>query len=334
MRAGYYERLGDPRETVRVGEMPAPRPGPGEVSVRIQVSAINPSDLKRATGWAGAPMAHARVIPNNDGAGVIDAIGENVPATLIGQRVWVYEATLQGPKQGTAAEYCVVPVEFAVPLPDQADFSFGACLGVPAMTAHRAVFSEGPVAGKTVLVAGGAGSVGRFAVQFAAWGGAHVIATVGSQEKADTARAAGADEVFLYSDPDLAEKIMRCAQSGPSGGVDHVAEVHFRDNVFLDAQVLKPNGSVSLYGSSGDPNETPTVPMRDLLRKGINVRWVMVYALPAEPRAAALRDIERAIIEGGISPLVAKRYKLADLAEAMAHVGVAGAGGKVLVDIA
>jgi NADPH2:quinone reductase len=333
MRAGYYERLGDPQEIIQVGEVATPRPGPGEVLVRIRVAGINPSDLKRATGWSGAPMAHARVIPVNDGAGVIDAIGDDLPATLIGQRVWVYEATLVGPKQGTAAQYCVVPVEYAVPLPDNADFSFGACLGVPAMTAHRAVFSEGPVDGKTVLVAGGAGSVGRFAVQFAAWRGAHVIATVGSEEKAAIARDAGADAVFLYTDPDLAAKITACAAAGPSGGVDHVAEVHFRDNIALDAKVLKTNGSVSLYGSSSDTGEQPVVPMRDLLRKGINLRWVMVYALPAGPRAAALRDVERAIIEGGITPLVAARYPLDELAKAMAEVGVGGTGGKVLIDI-
>ncbi|MCC2097340.1 MAG: NADPH:quinone reductase [Hyphomicrobiales bacterium] len=333
MHAGYYERLGDPREIVEVGSVPVPRPGAGEVLVRIHVSGINPSDLKRATGWAGAPMAHPRVIPNNDGAGVIDAIGDGLPATLIGQRVWVYEATLVGQKQGTAAQYCAVPAEYAIPLPENADFSFGACLGVPAMTAHRAVFSEGPVEGKTVLVAGGAGSVGRFAVQFAAWGGAYVIATAGSPEKAEIAREAGADEVFLYTDPDLAGKIMACAAATPAGGVSHVVEVDFRDNIALDATVLDTNGSVSLYGSSGDPDEQPVVPMRDLLRKGINLRWVMVYALDRQARAAALRDIERAIIEGGITPLVAARYSLDDLAGAMAAVGVAGTGGKVLVDI-
>jgi NADPH:quinone reductase len=218
-------------------------------------------------------------------------------------------------------------------LPGNADFSFGACLGVPALTAHRAVFSEGPIEGKTVLVAGGAGSVGRFAVQFAAWAGAHVIATVGSEEKAKIARDAGADAVFLYSDPELAEKIIDCAAVAPGGGVSHVAEVHFRDNIALDAKVLKPNGSISLYGSSDDPDEHPAVPMRDLLRKGINVRWVMVYALEQQPRAAALRDVERAIIEGGITPLVAARYRLDDLAQAMARVGVGGTGGKVLIDI-
>jgi len=333
VRAGFYERLGDPLDIIQVGELPTPRPGPGEVRVRMHVSGINPSDLKRATGWSGAPMAHQQAIPCNDGAGVIDSIGEGLPATLIGQQVWVYEATLVGPNQGTAAQYCVVPAAYAIPLPDKADFSFGACLGVPAMTAHRAVFSEGSVEGKTVLVSGGAGSVGRFAVQFAAWGGAYVIATVGSEKNAAIAREAGADAVFLYTDPDLASKILACAEDAPSGGVDHVAEVHFRDNIALDARILSPNGSVSLYGSSDDPQEQPVVPMRDLLRKGINVRWVMVYALSQAPRAAALRDIERAIMEGAITPLVAARYKLDNLVQAMAQVGVGGTGGKVLVDI-
>lgn len=333
MKAGFYERTGAPQDIIQIGDLPTPRPGAGQVRVKIHVSGINPSDLKRATGWAGAPMAHPRVIPNNDGAGVIDAIGDGVAATRIGERVWVYEATLVGQKQGTAAEYCVVPSEYAVPLPEKADFSFGASLGVPAMTAHRAVFSEGPVEGKTVLVAGGAGSVGRFAVQFARWGGAHVIATAGSDEKAEIARAAGAQEVFSYRSSTLAQDIARYAAQTDSGGIDHVVEVHFRDNIALDAQILKTNGSVSLYGSSDDANERPAVPMRDLLRKGINLRWVMVYALAREQRAAAIHDIERAIREGAITPLVAKRYKLDNLAQAMAFVGVAGSGGKVLVDI-
>lgn len=334
MKAGYYERLGPPHEIITVGDMPDPRPGPREVRVKIHVSGINPSDLKRCTGWSGAPMAHPRVIPNNDGAGTIDAIGEGVPATRIGERVWVYEATLVGQKQGTAAEFCVAPAEYAIVLPEKADFAFGACLGVPAMTAHRAVFSEGPVSGKTVLVSGGAGSVGRFAVQFARWGGAHVIATAGSPQSMEIARAAGAHAVLDYKDPDLAAQIAAIAAKTDSGGVDHVAEVHFAANIATDAQVLKPNGSVSLYGSSDDPNEQPAVPMRDLLRKGINLRWVMVYALAPQPRAAALHDIERAIMEGAITPLVARSYGLDDLAEAMASVGVAGTGGKVLVDVA
>lgn len=334
MRAAYFERLGDPLDIIRIGEVETPLPGPGEVRVRIHVCGLNPSDVKRATGWAGAPMAHPRAIPCNDGAGVIDAIGEGLPATLIGQRVWVYEATLVGRKQGTAAEFCVVPAEYAIHLPDDADFSFGASLGVPAMTAHRAVFAEGPVEGKTVLVAGGAGSVGRFAVQLARWGGAHVIATAGSAEKVEIALQAGADDAFLYTDPDLAEKIAARAEQTPAGGIDHVVETHLRANIGLDIRILKTNGSLAVYGSSDDPNEEVRAPMRDLLRKGLTLRWVMVYALAPEPRALALRDIERAIMEEAITPLVARRFGLADLAAAMTHVGIAGAGGKVLVDIA
>jgi len=334
MRAAYYERLGDPSDIIRIGEVETPLPGPGEVRVRMHVCGLNPSDVKRASGWAGAPMAHPRVIPCNDGAGVVDAIGDGLPATLIGQRVWVYEATLVGRKQGAAAEYCVVPADYAIHLPDDADFSFGACLGVPAMTAHRGVFAEGSVEGKTVLVAGGAGSVGRFAVQFARWGGAHVIATAGSAEKAEIALQAGANDVFLYTESGLAEKIAARAAQTPAGGVDHVVETHFRDNIDIDIRVLKTNGTVAIYGSSDDPNEEVRAPMRDLLRKGLTLRWVMVYALAPEPRALALRDIERAIMEGAITPLVARRFSLAELAAAMTHVGVAGAGGKVLVDIA
>ena len=333
MRAGWYEKLGDPKATVEVGEFETPSPGPGEVRVRVHVSAINPSDVKRATGWSGAPMAHPRVIPNNDGAGVIDAVGAGVPASRVGERVWVYEATLVGRKQGTAAEFCVMPQDYAIALPANADFAFGAQIGVPALTAHRCLFADGAVKGLTVLVAGGAGSVGRFAVQLAKWGGAHVIATAGSPAQMAIAKAAGAGEVLNYREADIAARLKAAGAKSPSGGIDRVVEVNFNANVGLDADVVKTNGSVSIYGSSGDRDEQPVVPMRPLLSKAINLRWVMVYALAPDPRAQAIADVTRAIAEGAITPLAAERFPLARLADAMASVGVQGRGGKVLVDV-
>lgn len=333
MRAGWYEKLGEPRDIIAVGETPTPEPGPGEVRVRMHVSGINPSDIKRATGWSGAAMAHPKVIPNNDGAGVIDAVGEGVDKGRIGERVWVYEATLVGRKQGTAAEYCVMPDAYAIRLPDNADFAFGAQIGVPALTAHRCIFADGPVRGLTVLVAGGAGSVGRFAVQLAKWGGAHVIATAGSPAQMAIAKAAGADVVLNYKEPDLAARIKAAAASTPSGGVDRVCEVHFLANVAMDADVLKTNGSVSIYGSSGNRDEQPIVPMRALLGKGINLRWVMVYALAPDPRRQAIADVNAAIASGALTPHAVETFPLDRLAEAMSSVGVAGRGGKVLVTI-
>lgn len=333
MRAGWYEKLGDPRQIITVGEMETPAPGPGEVRVRIHVSGINPSDLKRATGWSGAPMAHPRVIPNNDGAGVIEAVGEGVDPSRIGERVWVYEATLVGRKQGTAAEFCVMPSDYAIRLPDNADFAFGAQIGVPALTAHRCIFADGPVKGLTVLVAGGAGSVGRFAVQLAKWGGATVIATAGSPAQMEVAQAAGADVVLNYKEPDLAARIKAAAARTPSGGVDRVCEVHFMANVAMDADVLKTNGSVSIYGSSGDRDEQPVVPMRPLLGKGVNLRWVMVYALAPEPRRQAIEDVTAAIASGALTSRAVETFPLARLADAMASVGVVGRGGKALVEI-
>lgn len=278
-------------------------------------------------------MANARVTPNNDGAGVIDEVGEGVSPARIGERVWVYEATLVGRRQGTAAEFCVIPAAYAINLPANADFSFGATLGVPAITAHRCVFADGPVRGLTVLVAGGAGSVGRYGVQLAKWGGARVIATAGSPEQMAIAKAAGADEVLNYREPDLAGRIRAAGALTHSGGVDRVVEVHFRDNVALDAEILKTNGSVSIYGSSMDRNEQPVVPVRGLLGKAINLRWVMVYALAPGPRAQAIADISQAITDGALSPVVAARYALSELPQAMVKVGVGGVGGKILIDI-
>ena len=333
MRAGWYEKIGEPADIVTVGEIETPIPGPGEVRVRIHVSGINPSDLKRATGWSGAPMAHPRVTPNNDGAGVIDAVGEGVATARIGERVWVYEATLVGRKQGTAAEYCILPQAYAVQLPGNADFAFGAQIGVPALTAHRCVFADGPVKGLTVLVAGGAGSVGRFAVQIAKWGGAHVIATAGSPAQMAIAKAAGAHEVLNYREPDLAARIKAAAAKTPSGGVDRVVEVQFMANVAMDAEVLKTNGSVSIYGSSDNRDEQPVVPMRVLLGKGVNLRWVMVYALAPQPRKQAIEDVTAAIAAGALTPHAVESFPLEKLADAMASVGVVGRGGKVLVEV-
>src|SRR5262245_21403278 len=191
MRAAWYERKGAAREVLQVSEMPIPEPGPGEVRVRVAVSGINPSDTKGRGIWRGqTEMPYPRIIPHQDGSGVIDAVGAQVLASRVGERVWIYEAQ-RGRAFGTAAAYVVVPSSHAVHLPEEVSFVDAACLGVPAMTAHRCLFADGPIAGKTVLVTGAAGGVGQYAVQLAKWGGATVLATVSSDEKAEQARTIG-----------------------------------------------------------------------------------------------------------------------------------------------
>ena len=331
MRAAFYDSLGGP-DVLQVGELPTPLPGPGEVRVRVHVSAVNPSDSKRRAGWGGAVMPHARLVPHNDGSGVIDAVGTGVDGARVGERVWVYEATIHN-AFGTAAEYVVVPASYAVRMPEGVGFDIGASLGVPAMTAHRAVFGGGPVDGRTVLVAGGAGSVGRFAVQLARWGGAQVIATAGSPAQAEVARQAGAAAVFSYRDADLAERIEAAAKATPSGGVDRIVEVQIGSNIDVDARVIRPNGTIVSYATSDDAAERPAFPLRPLLTKGITVQWILVYTMLQAAKDQAAADLTRALKDGAISAVVAARFPLRDIAQAHARVGVGGAGGKVLVNI-
>lgn len=226
MLAAWYERNGAARDVLTLGEMPDPVAGPGEVVVRILASGVNPSDVKSRQGTRG-PMAFPRVIPQSDGAGIIVAAGEGVAASRVGQRVWVYNAQWQRPF-GTAAELVALPAAMAMPLPESVSYAAGACLGIPASTAHHAVFADGPVARKTVLVTGGAGAVGHYAIQLARWGGARVLATASSAEKAEHAGEAGAEAVFNYRSEDVAAKVM-AATAG--AGVDRIVEVDLGANL-------------------------------------------------------------------------------------------------------
>jgi NADPH:quinone reductase-like Zn-dependent oxidoreductase len=269
-------------------------------------------------------------VPNNDGAGIVDAVGAGV-ALKPGQRVWVFEASREG-RTGTAAELAVLPEGLVVPLPDRADFDFGASLGVPAMTAHRCVFADGPVKGKTILVSGGAGSVGRFCVQLAKWAGAHVIATAGSEKTMATAREAGADAVLSYRDPELAAKLAAAGAASPSKRIDRIVEVAAA-NLAMDAVLVAPNGHIAIYAFSDDADEIAAAPARVLLQKAITVRWVLVYIMPEEVKRQAAADINQAIEEGALTPLIGQRFPLGKIEEAQEVVGILGSGGKVLLEI-
>src|SRR5215213_11832487 len=164
MRAVWYDRQGPAAEVLQVGDLPDPEPGEGEVRVRLRFSGINPGDTKKRRGWLGSEMPYPRVIPHSDGAGVIDQVGTGIDTGRVGQRVWVYNAQSYR-AFGTAAEYVVVPDRLAVDLPNEVGEETGACLGIPGITAHRAVFAGGPIRGATVLVHGALGGVGSLAAQ-------------------------------------------------------------------------------------------------------------------------------------------------------------------------
>jgi NADPH2:quinone reductase len=285
MRAAWYEKNGPAREVLVVGEMPTPSPGPGEVLVRLATSGVNPSDWKTRSG--SRPMVAPRVIPHSDGAGTIEAVGAGVDAARVGERVWIWNGQWKRPF-GTAATHIALPAAQAVRLPDGTSFEAGACLGIPALTAWRAVQVDGGVAGQSVLVAGGAGAVGHYAVQMAKLlGAAQVIATVSSPEKAAIAREAGADAVIDYRAEDVAARVK--ALTG-GRGVDRVAEVDLAANAALLPQVIASEGLCVCYGSGQAAAALPFGPM---IMSGAAVRFFIVYELSDQARRAGLAQLTR-----------------------------------------
>jgi NADPH2:quinone reductase len=326
MKAVWYERTGLAEEVLVMGEMPTPSPGPGEVRVKLHASGVNPSDCNRRRG-AGYAMEYPRVIPNSDGAGIVDQIGEGVPGSLLHQRVWLYNGQ-RGRAFGTAAEYIALPADLISPLPEQIDFADGACLGIPAMTAHRCVFADGAVTGQTVLVTGGAGAVGHYAIQLAKWGGARVVATVSSDLKAEHARAAGADAIINYQIEDVVARIMDATEGE---GVDRIVEVDFGANLPVAVGVLKLNGTLASYASVG--NREPTFPYSGLSRNNITLHLVVLNNCPYAARRQAQRDITRWVGTGQGVHRVWKEYPLAETAHAHKAVESGGKLGTVVVTI-
>ena len=325
MRAAWYTKLGSAGDVLEVGEREMPVPGPGEVRVRVRTSGINPVDVKRRAGGRGA-LASTLVVPHFDGAGVIDQVGDGVDPGRLGNRVWIYEAQW-GSDLGTAAEFATVPESRAVPLPANASFMDGACLGIPALTAHRCVYGDGPVEGQTVLVTGGAGAVGAYAIQCARLGGARVLSTVSADEKTRIARAAGADVVINYREEDVAARVMELTEGE---GLDRIVEVEMGGNLDASIEMLKANGVISAYASEGEPQ--PAVPFYTLLYKNLTVRFELVFLMPEEAKQRAVEDLTKWLTEGELRHTVADRFALENIVAA--HEAVeSGPLGKVLIDL-
>lgn len=323
MKAVWYERNGH-ADILEYGEMPDPEPGPGEVRVRVIASGVNPSDWKRRQGLTNK-IEFPRVIPNQDGAGLIDAVGSGVPQSRIGERVWLFESQFARPF-GTGAEYTVQPGGHAVRLPENTSFEMGAGLGVPAMTAHRCVFADGPVTGKTVLVTGGAGAVGHSAIQQAKLGGATVISTVSSPEKGKIATAAGADHIINYRDGDTAAQIFDVTDGQ---GVDHIVEVDMAANFAVSQEVLRSSGVLAVY--SAGSAQGPSVPLK-FRSTNVTVRMVLVYDMPEPAKTAAINDITTWLEHGRLTGFEGPHFPLEQLKDA--HLAVeGGAIGKVTVGV-
>jgi NADPH2:quinone reductase len=317
MRAAVYRGTGAARDVLRVEEVARPEPGPGEVLVRVRASGVNPTDFKARSG-ATARTVDEFQVPHHDGAGVIEA---GVAPARVGERVWVWLAAF-GRRWGTAAEYTVVPARQAVPLPDGVSFELGASLGVPALTAHRCLFADGPVAGKAVLVAGGAGAVGHFAIELAKHAGGRVVTTVSSPEKAELAAKAGADLVVNYRDADAAGQVAAFAPV-----MDRVVEVALGVNLSLDLAVSGPPTVVVSYAADGPD---PVLPVRACMSANVTLRFVLLYGVPAGALDAAVAGVSEALAAGALTELPARRFPLGEIAAAH-EAAERGVTGKVLV---
>ncbi|RYY84983.1 MAG: NADPH:quinone reductase [Comamonadaceae bacterium] len=309
MQAAFYTRNGPDADVFTVGDQPTPEPGPGEVRVRIRASGANPSDWKTRKGGPGRKLIAPLIVPHSDGAGDIDAVGDGVPASRIGERVWIWNGQWKRPF-GTAAEFIALPSEQAVALPANVSYDEGACMGIPGLTALQAVRLADPQPGMTVLVQAGAGSVGHYAVQMAKLRGATVVATVSSEAKAAHARAAGADHTIDYRRDDVAARV---AEITGGKGVDCIIEMDVAANAAKYPTMLRPHGTVVVYGMSA---LEATLPTMWLMQNSITLKFFLVYELSATDRAACVQELGALLAAGKLQHTIALRLPLADVARA------------------
>jgi NADPH:quinone reductase len=324
MKAAWYEKQGSAREVLTVGEMPDPAPSTGEIRIRISASGINPGDIKKRQDSFGLGMAYPRVIPHSDGAGRVDQVGEGVPREWVGRSVWCFGAQSYRPF-GTAAEFTVIPLQQVVLLPENVSMEQGACLGIPGITAHRAVHVGGPVDGRTVLVQGAGGAVGQCAVQLARFAGARVIGTVRSSSDEEIARQAGANEV-LQGNQDLVARVKTLAPRG----VDYIVEVAFGANIDADLELLAMGGSIASYATDA---ATPKIPFWQLVFKNVRLFFLGSDDFPIDAKMAAAQDLNAALQAGWRGFEIAERVPLAEIARAHDLVEHPTRRGRIVVTL-
>jgi NADPH2:quinone reductase len=325
MLAGLYFQFGDARDVLQVNTIEAPEPLKGQVKVKLLTSGVNPSDYKMRLG--ARPLTGPFQIPGSDGAGIIEGIGEGVSPERLGQRVWVFNAAYHRPF-GTSAQYTVVENWMAQELPKQLNYSQGACLGIPVMTAYRCLFSDGPIEGKTIYIVGGAGVVAHYAIQLAKWGGAKVITSVSSQEKGAVAKQAGADEIIHYREQDVVTEILRMTNQE---GVDRIIEVDFGANLAKTAQILRPGGVSVMYAISSQP-ELP-LNIMSLMAKNITLRFTLVYSISDLERESVIQGIAQWLEQTQPIFNIAHQFELKDIIQAHELVESGKKIGHVLLTI-
>jgi NADPH2:quinone reductase len=327
MRAAWFDHFGSAKEVLEIGDIDTPVAASGEVLVRLRTSGINPSDVKKRAGSFANLLDDGFVIPNSDGAGIIEAVGDGVDANRIGQRVWVYQAQYAR-RFGTAAEYVAIDARRAPRLPDNVSFEVGACLGIPVMTAHRAVFADGPVAGQTLLITGGAGRVGHYAIQWASQAGATVIATASNTADVESCKKAGAKHVVNHRGDDVAANILSINGNTP---VDRVIDVEFGANLPVSVEVLKTGGVIATYSSTQVPE--PKLPFFTMMYKDLTLRTIIVYAMPEEAKSQAIQDINEALANDTLQHRIAKTLPLNEIARGNEIIEQGSIRGTVILTI-
>jgi len=325
MRAAWYEKQGEASEVLVVGEMPDPDPQAGEVRIRVRASGVNPGEIKKRQGWLGSAMAYPRIVPHSDGAGEIDAVGVGVDRSRLGERVWCFGAQSYRPF-GTAAQYVTVPAWQAVRLPDDVAFEQGACLGIPGITAHRALFADGPIKGLTVLIAGATGGVGSVATQLAIWAGAVVIGTVRSPDDVQRARELGAKHVVNSSADDAVAQIRRIAP----GGVERVIEVAFGPNAVFNSQVVSQGAVIAAYAT---PDGDPVLPYWPLAFQNVIIRLLGSDDFPQEAKRQAAAALVSCLEDGALRAEIREIFPLNRIADAHRAVENPTGSGRVVIGI-
>jgi NADPH2:quinone reductase len=325
MKAAWYEQFGTAAEALTIGELEDPQPGPGEVLVRLRASAANPSDVKKRAGSFPNLLDDGYVIPHSDGAGIIEAVGKGVSSDRVGDAVWVYQAQY-GRRFGTAAEFLAVGDERAPLLPEGVTPEVGACLGIPVMTAHRCVFADGPVAGQTLVITGGAGRVGHYAIQWAHHAGARVISTASNYEDGQACMEAGADAIVNHREEDWSAKVLAANDGQP---IDRVIDVEFGANLSEVLKFVRTGATIATYSSTQAPK--PRLPFYQMMYLDLRIRFVIVYAMPEEAKQQAIADIDEASRAGRLQHRVAHVLGLDEIAKAHELIENGGFRGCVVI---
>ena len=326
MKAVWYEKVGDAKDVLQIGQIDDPSPGSNEVLISVKTSGVNPSDVKTRAGARGE-LQFSRVIPHSDGAGIIIDVGKNVNPNRVGEKVWIWNAAFGRPN-GTCAELIALPEDQAVAMNDNVSFEAGACLGIPASTAYYGIFANGSIENKTLMITGGAGAVGFYGIQLAKWAGANVISTVSSEKKAKIAKDAGADLILNYKEDDIVNSVLDYTKGD---GVDRVLEVEFGGNILINQNIVKPNGTIAAYASATVME--PTLPFYNLMFKGIKINTFLIYSISKEERKTVTGGISKALNENAIKHIIASTHSIESVVDAHYAVESNKNIGNVIINI-